>query len=102
MNRYQFEQVARRMERRYGKLRKGEEEEFALLKRQSGIALLNLYNHYVSALKGTSKYDYEKNKQRLTTLYGDLAVEETVANKKSLTFVSGIFYLLDSFHLCEK
>lgn len=31
MNRYQFEQVARRMEKKYGKIRKGEEERHTML-----------------------------------------------------------------------
>ena len=72
------------------------EDDFALLKRQAGIALLNLYNHYSTALKGTTKYDYEKNKQRLIAQYGDLGVEENVARKRSANHVKSVFKVLCS------
>ena len=50
-------------------------KEFEDLKRSAGVSLLRLYSNYSRALKGIDKFDYEKNKQRLTVLYGDLNVD---------------------------
>ena len=47
------------------------EEEFSYLKRQAAIALLKLYVNHAKALKGVDVYDYEKNKARITGLYGN-------------------------------
>lgn len=72
------------------------EEDFEQLKRQAGISLLNLYNNYSRALKGASKYDYEKNKQRLTSLYGDLGVEINMAVRRTGSRIKSVFGVITS------
>ncbi|MBR1866080.1 MAG: hypothetical protein IJ801_06200 [Lachnospiraceae bacterium] len=49
MNRYQFEQVARRMEKKYGKIRKGEEEHHAMLLFPMESNLLKVHRKYPAA-----------------------------------------------------
>ena len=72
------------------------EDEFDYLKRQAGVALLNLYSHHSKALKGTSKYDYEKNKQRLVALYGNLPVQETIGTTRSGSRIKNVFNVISS------
>ena len=72
------------------------EEEFEKLKFQAGVALLNLYARYSKALKGTSKYDFEKNKQRLNSLYGEFAIEQGIANYRSGSHAKSVFKIISS------
>ena len=72
------------------------EEEFTYLKHRAAISLLNLYAHYSKALKGVNKYDYEKNKQRIVSLYGELAVEENGVNKKTGSRIKSVFSVISS------
>ncbi len=72
------------------------EEEFEFLKHQAGIALLNLYVNHSKALKGTSKYDYEKNKQRLTALYGNMPVQERIGTSRSGGRIKNVFNVISS------
>ncbi|MBR5439354.1 MAG: hypothetical protein IKV61_03965 [Clostridia bacterium] len=70
------------------------EEEFERLKRQAAIALLTLYDRYPQALKGSTRYDYEKNKQRITSIYGDLPVEVNLAKKRASGHTQNVFRIL--------
>lgn len=72
------------------------EEEFEYLKHQAGVALLNLYSSYSRALKGATRYDFEKNKQRLTSLYGDLGVEQNIMNKRAGSRIKSVFKVISS------
>ncbi|RKI41519.1 hypothetical protein D7V86_25850 [bacterium D16-51] len=49
MNQYQFEQIAKRMERRYGKIRKGEEEKHSMLLFPMESNLLKIHRKYPDA-----------------------------------------------------
>ncbi|MBO7214952.1 MAG: hypothetical protein J6V66_05595 [Clostridia bacterium] len=71
-------------------------EEFETLKYQAAIALLNLYAHHPQALKGAERYDYEKNKQRITSIYGDVPAEVNVNKKRSGSKVQNVFKVLCS------
>jgi len=70
------------------------DEEFANLKYRAGVSLINLYAHYSQALKGTSKYDYEKNKQRLTSLYGEIQENEGQVAKRAGSRIKSVFKVL--------
>ena len=69
-------------------------EEFGFLKRQAGVALLNLCINNSKALKGASRYDFERNKKRLTEIYGPLPVEKSVTDSRAGTRIQSIFKIL--------
>ena len=72
------------------------DKEFEFLKRQAGVALLNLYNNYSKALKGADKYDYDKNKQRLYSIYGELVSQENLSNVRSGNRIKSVFKVISS------
>lgn len=61
------------------------DDEFALLKRNSAIAMLGLISKYPSAFKGdkeyVSKYNIDFNLNKIKKLYGDISINDVVITK---------------------
>lgn len=98
MNRYQFEQIARQMEKRYGKIRKGEEEEHELLLFPMESNLLKTHRKYPDAnsrrLEEAILLALHEIEMRLTGEQKELSRFE---NDENILLKKALLYAFDPF-----
>jgi DNA-directed RNA polymerase subunit RPC12/RpoP len=72
------------------------DEEFKSFKINAALRLLKLASKYPQALKDLKKYDYETNKQRIISLYGNLNFDEKTEKTSKVGKVKYIYQILTS------
>lgn len=73
------------------------QDEFLVLKVEAGKRLLSLCQRYATLLKSSARYDYKKNKERLTALYKTASFQDdTLSINESFNKVDSLIDILQS------